>query len=1312
MTINLFIKIILIIIEFIYSYEKYEGYSLGDSSIILKIGEEGNCSLLYHDFKIMPIKVLINDTYIADINITNYYYNKNSIVKMIWNETLRDINNMFRECYGISEIDFSGFNSSSINNTNSMFLDCHSLTSINFSHFDTSLVTEMNHMFFGCKSLTSLDVSHFNTSLVKNMEYMFCNCHNLIYLDISNFNTKSVTNMKSMFNSCFNLASINLSNFNTSLVTNFASMFTNCSDLISLNLSNFNTSLATNFENMFDNCTNLTSLNLSKFYTSSATNFASMFHLCKNLISLDISNFDSSLVISMDSMFSECYELNSLNLSHFNTSSVKHFFYMFNKCKKLKFLNLSNFNTSFANNINHMFSDCSSLISLDISNFDSRLIYVNKTEGMFSGCENLQYLNMSGEYLNNTVFDQINVHLPNNIVYCFNDKYSNSLNGTKKNCSVLDCSINWKQSQKKLFYDNNTKCVDSCRHSYTHTFEYKDKCYDKCPSDTFYLIDDIIIIIRKFFFQKKEYGKCVPLSSKNESEYLNISCINSTEKCYKTKKGYDLVTIKNWKYNNCFSSLNISDEEWNDTYHNCSECKPEYNYILELENSNINCYSSCIYYIYYENNTNKSFCTKNDSCPSPYDKLIKPKKQCIDRCDKDNLYQYQFRNECYSECPYETIRSNKRKYFCESLCNEEEPYEIIDSQQCVNSCKINEMLKQLCILKYKFDDKNKTKALKENIINDIISEIKSGLLNEILTEMIHNKNNSQEELTIVVENEIHQIGMLSYFNERVDLSSVNFDECEKVLKQNGYQFNDTNDLIMYKIEHLIDGYKIPFMDYALFLKTGDEIIQINLDICNNTNVIHNIPISINDSDIDKYNPESDFYNDKCSKFTTDSGTDMTIYDRKNKYNANNMSVCEKGCTFIKYNSDIKRVECDCKIKSNLTYSYNNEDYSIDKLTAQKSSSNLGVTSCRLLCFKENLTSNTGFYVVLVILLILIIIFVLFYSKGYNMLEGKIDEVIRKTHKGNKKKSKNIIKQIINKNNKNKRKKPSNNIQKKDSKNILLKSNTNKAKTKNNNNNKINNILETKENKKNMSKNKNIKNSTNKALKPDTDYEYNWLSYKDATKFDKRASCEYYLSLIQNKQLFMFTFCNFNDYNSGIIKKFIFFLSFALHYTINALFFNDDTMHQIYEDEGSFNFGYQYKYILLSALVSTCLLRIILQLLVLTDKDVLEVKLQQTRTLAFKKKKQKLKCIIIKTIIFFVLNFLLLMFFWYYLTCFNAIYENTQIYLIENTLISFGFSLFYPFIINIFPTILRKYSIHSLNKTKNYLYKFSQILQLI
>ena len=65
----------------------------------------------------------------------------------------------------------------------------------------------------------------------------------------------------------------------------------------------------------------------------------------------------------------------------------------------------------------------------------------------------------------------------------------------------------------------------------------------------------------------------------------------------------------------------------------------------------------------------------------------------------------------------------------------------------------------------------------------------------------------------------------------------------------------------------------------------------------------------------------------------------------------------------------------------------------------------------------------------------------------------------------------------------------------------------------------------------------------------------------------------------------------------------------------------------------------------------------------------------------------IKCMNIKFAIFFILNFILLILFWYYLTCFNSVYENTQIYLIENTAISFCFSLFYPFIANIIPTVL-------------------------
>ena len=97
------------------------------------------------------------------------------------------------------------------------------------------------------------------------------------------------------------------------------------------------------------------------------------------------------------------------------------------------------------------------------------------------------------------------------------------------------------------------------------------------------------------------------------------------------------------------------------------------------------------------------------------------------------------------------------------------------------------------------------------------------------------------------------------------------------------------------------------------------------------------------------------------------------------------------------------------------------------------------------------------------------------------------------------------------------------------------------------------------------------------------------------------------------------------------------------------------------------------------------------------------------------KKKILKCINIKFAIFFILNFILLILFWFYLTCFNAVYSNTQIYLIENTFISFGISLIYPFVINILPAALRIYSLEKKNKDKkgeNCLYNISQFIQIL
>ena len=507
-----------------------------------------------------------------------------------------------------------------------------------------------------------------------------------------------------------------------------------------------------------------------------------------------------------------------------------------------------------------------------------------------------------------------------------------------------------------------------------------------------------------------------------------------------------------------------------------------------------------------------------------------------------------------------------------------------------------------------------------------------------------------------------------------------------------------------------EGMKIPKIEYDVYCKlSGTNLEKLNLSICGDSKLYISVPVTISEN-LDKLNTSSSYYSDICYSSTSESGTDISLKDRQKEFVEGNKTVCQDDCDFSEYNSDTLKANCSCKIKEssnsyadmniNKTKLYENFDDINDKGLV----SNIGITSCNILGSKENIESNAGFFLLLIILALFIIIFILFCTKGYNSLENKIDEVIHKKFK-NVTKTNKINKSLLTKN-----RRPTKNLKKSKSKNHTQKqpikkfNNSNYKKSLNKRQNTcidLNNFSNINNNRINK-----INNTPNTNYKPDTDYEINWLSYKEAIRFDKRTKCEYYGALIKSKQLFIFTFCSFNDYNSGIIKKFMLFLSFALHYTANALFFTESTMHQIYEDEGKFNFEYQFPKIIFSAIISTFILRIMLQTLVLTDKDILEVKKRTTKDLAIKMKRKKLKCMKIKFGIFFILNFILLGLFWYYLTCFNAIYKNTQVYLIKNTFISFAFSLFYPFIINIFPTMIRICSLHSAKKDQEYFYKVS------
>ena len=190
-----------------------------------------------------------------------------------------------------------------------------------------------------------------------------------------------------------------------------------------------------------------------------------------------------------------------------------------------------------------------------------------------------------------------------------------------------------------------------------------------------------------------------------------------------------------------------------------------------------------------------------------------------------------------------------------------------------------------------------------------------------------------------------------------------------------------------------------------------------------------------------------------------------------------------------------------------------------------------------------------------------------------------------------------------------------------------------------------------------------------------------------------------------------SFCPLDDYNSRVIKIFLFFFFFILFFTINALFFNDNTMGKIYSDEGSFNLIYQLPQIIYSSLISS-LLTMIIRFLALSEKQILEIKNMRNNNIKFSNEKieKTMKILSYKFIAFFIVSFIFLLFFWYYLSCFCAVYENTQIHLIKDTIISFGLNMMYPLFIYLIPGIFRIISLR--NKNKECMYRFSKILQLL
>ena len=242
---------------------------------------------------------------------------------------------------------------------------------------------------------------------------------------------------------------------------------------------------------------------------------------------------------------------------------------------------------------------------------------------------------------------------------------------------------------------------------------------------------------------------------------------------------------------------------------------------------------------------------------------------------------------------------------------------------------------------------------------------------------------------------------------------------------------------------------------------------------------------------------------------------------------------------------------------------------------------------------------------------------------------------------------------------------------------------------------------------------NTKNKCNVLPRPENlnDEELNSLDYGTAVIIDKRTFLQYYWSLLKKRHLILFAFYPANDYNIMIIKVSFFIISFSLYMTINGFFFSDETMHKVFENNGEFNIIYQIPQILYSSIVSLIINKL-LKFLCLSEKSILDLKKEKSlKTISGKSEKIE-KCLKIKLFIYFVLGFLLMLFFWYFISTFCAVYSNTQVILIKNTLLSFTLSMIYPFGYVLLPGIIRIPALRAKNQDQEFLYKLSKIISLI
>ena len=227
--------------------------------------------------------------------------------------------------------------------------------------------------------------------------------------------------------------------------------------------------------------------------------------------------------------------------------------------------------------------------------------------------------------------------------------------------------------------------------------------------------------------------------------------------------------------------------------------------------------SENITYCYNSDNENAQILEqlKNKKCSINYcsndwikkeRKIIKEKNICVFDCSIDSQYKFEFRKECYQDCPEETYLSIENSK-CVIICGETQPFEI--NENCSSNCNTLDFFNNICTIN------NQNINIKENMVNTITNEIIDGSVNELLSKVNKDKKNY-----FVKNNNTEIFHITSTYNQKNNdynnVSVIDIGKCEEILKEK-YEINMNETLTIFKVDFYIENYMIPITEYEIYL---------------------------------------------------------------------------------------------------------------------------------------------------------------------------------------------------------------------------------------------------------------------------------------------------------------------------------------------------------------------------------------------------------------------------------------------------------------------------------------------------------------